>query len=255
MNRIVPSILVILTAAGFVAADSETPAVPATTEPAAVKQFLDLVRNPQIEESWAIMRGSIRHKVGMRHGAKLPIEFRARFSRERVRAQLIFNATERYLIGQNYRDGIAGTTVIVEQPAPADAISLREVGIRPSDLTLSFLYWNFAAELPGDNVRGQPCRLMKLVNPAAAEHVLVWISTQYIFPVRVDWYRADADASNRRLEFTGFEKINDLWIVKEVRIRSKGWKTVVKFESTEVELITTEHPAPDDLFFSHESQQ
>ncbi|MFT5127000.1 MAG: hypothetical protein ACI8W8_000599 [Rhodothermales bacterium] len=219
----------------------------AKAEDEPIADFLQAVRHPPLAESWAIMQGTIRHKAkGAKKTQTLPIALRMRLSPARIFAQLI-SGDERYLIGQNFADGLHGTSVIPEQRAPEGATTLADVGIRPSDMTLSFLYWEFVDEREADRVGGRACRVVSLAHIEAREHVKVWISKEFRFPLRVHWFKADAKEPYRQLEFAGFEKIDNTWIVKEVDIRNTGWKTEVLFSNNILHHVN-DKPVPDDLF-------
>jgi hypothetical protein len=176
----------------------------------------------------------------------LPIALRLRLSPVRIFAQLI-SGEERYLIGQNFADGLHGTSVIPERKAPEGVMTLADAGLRPSDMTLSFLYWTFVDELENDRVGGRKCRVVSLAHADAREHVKVWISKEFRFPLRVHWFKADSKEPYRELEFAGFEKIDNTWIVKEVDIRNAGWKTEVLFSDNVLHHVG-DKPVPDNLF-------
>ena len=208
-------LLVLLLFANFAQAEDEP-----------IEQFLQTVRHPPLAESWAILQGKIRHKARGQKTQTLPIALRLRLSPARIFAQLI-SGEERYLVGQNFADGLHGTSVIPERKAPEGSMTLADAGLRPSDMTLSFLYWDFVDELESDRVGGRSCRVVSLAHAEAREHVKVWISKEFRFALRVHWFKAGAEESYRQLEFAGFEKIDNTWIVKEVDIRNADWKTQV----------------------------
>jgi hypothetical protein len=211
-----------------------------------IEQFLASVRHPPLAESWAIMQGKIRHKAKGEKTQTLDIALRLRLSPVRIFAQLV-SGEERYLIGQNFADGLHGTSVIPEKRAPEGSLTLADVGIRPSDMTLSFLYWKFVDEFENDRVGGRNCRVVSLAHADAHEHVKVWISKEFRFPLRVHWYKEKGSEPYRQLEFSGFEKIDNTWIVKEVDIRNAGWKTEVLFSDNILHHVS-DKPVPDDLF-------
>ena len=221
-----------------------TVATAADEEP--IAQFLETVRHPPLAESWAIMQGKVRHKAKGKKTVSFPIALRLRLSPVRIFAQLI-SGDERYLIGQNFSDGLHGTSVIPEKKAGEGVMTLADAGIRPSDMTLSFLYWTFVDEFESDRVGGRACRVVSLAHVDAREHVKVWISKEFRFPLRVHWYKENATEPYRQLEFAGFEKIDNTWIVKEVDIRNAGWKTEVLFSDNILHHVS-DKPVPDDLF-------
>jgi hypothetical protein len=225
-------------------------ALPANAaDPIPIDEFLTRMRSPVTSSCWAHMKGRVQHKDPA-SGKKLKavIELRARFTSTDIMAQLVFNDKERYLLGQNYADGAQGTSVI-EQVAPAKGDdALHDIGIRPSDLTLSFLFWEFAEELKSTSVSGQKCRVLRLKHPKADETAVVSVSTEYLFPLEVEWYKGDETTSYRKLEFDSLKKMNGFWLVTEVNITGGSWKTGVKFSNNKVEALSADAPLPKELF-------
>lgn len=210
--------------------------------------FLARVRHPPLS-CWVKVQGQARHrKEGKTIGAS--VAFRARFTPRRVVGQVIFGGGERYLVGQTYADGAAGNTVVQEQLAREGTPKLADFGLRPSDLTMTFLYWKLERELPAASVRGQACRQFILRHPDTGESVQIWISQKYLFPLRVYWFKKEAKVPWRKLTFTAFKKVNNIWVVKGVRIRADGWKTRVDFKQFKGERIDAQHPEPADLFLA-----
>lgn len=213
-----------------------------------IHQFLELARRPPVQECWAILNGSVRHKGNRKSIKNVPIEIRAHLTPDKVKAQVIFDQFERYLVKQRFSADDGNGSVKQQAKADGTRVGIREIGLRPDDITLSFLYWNFVKEYSEERVRGQGCRVIKLRRPQDQEYVKVWISKKYFFPLRVKWFHPEKETSYRTLEFTGFEKIKDAWIIKELKISGSKWKTIVKLKKNIVELISPSHSIPNDLF-------
>jgi len=211
-------------------------------------QLLETARHPPLRRSWAILAGEVRHRKRGERTLRLPVALRAVFAPERTLAQVIFNEHEWYSISQEFGSGLEGGAVLRDRAAPPERVSLADIGIRPSDFTLGFLYWDFETGLGEDRVKTLHTRKVRLTHPKADEHVVVWISTKYFFPVRVHWYRKGEQDPHRQLEFRGTKEVkNGMVLVKEVRIQNPGWKTEVRFTDFKVELVADE-PIPEDLF-------
>ncbi len=243
MHTCNPFLLVILIGISLWAVGAEE----AWTE-ADTRNLVESVRHPPIAECWAVMKGVVNHKADGKSTVKLPIQMRARFSPDRSLAQLIFNRDEYYLIGQNFEEGAEGTSVIAQQEAVEGATALRDVGIRPSDITLSFLYWDFVAERGAERFKGQNCRILEFVHPDAAESVHVWVSIKQGFPLMVKWFRNNEQEPYRQLQITGLKKVHDIWVVSEARVSNPGWRTQIDFKEIELEQVSAEAPMPDTLF-------
>ena len=163
---------------------------------------------------------------------------------------MIFNIAERYRILQKFGASSLGNILEREKQGDKETITLSDVGLRPDDITLSFLYWNFTEEIGQERIRGQKCRILKLVNPEnKGEFLHMWVSVKYIFPLKVQWFKSNSEEQLvRTLEFTGFQKIKEIWVVKELRIKGRDWKTIVKLKDNVVEFITPTDPFPENFF-------
>ncbi len=219
------------------------------------KQFLSVVRYPQFINSWARLEGQIHH-VSKGKRLKRKIEIRARLRPKEWRMQVILEGGERHLVRQIPADGLVGTTSIKQQDAGPGAATLQDFLIRPSDLTLSFLYWNFDKELEGDRLKTQKCRVLQLKHPGG-EQVRIWVTVKYFFPLRVQWFREDNAKPFRQLDFkagkaikSSVNKDTEFYLIQEAVITGpdNGWKTRVKFKDTTGDEVTDQAPAPKDLF-------
>ncbi len=210
--------------------------------------FLESVRYPDLIETWAVMDGTVRHKVRGARALKLPIALRLHMHSERTQARLTLADSERYMIERTATGDDAGITVTRTAAPLPDAMTLHDIGLQPGDLTLSFLYWTFATEHESTTVRGQRCRVMKLVNPDKPEHAIVYISEKYRFPLKVECFAAAEPEPTRTITFTGFEKVDGLWVIKEVKIQGDRWKSIIDFRDNTVGVVTPDTPVPADLF-------
>lgn len=224
-------------------------------------QFLEKVRRPKFVDSWARMKGTAYHKRNKitdkngkvkqkRRDAEVPVYLAMRFAKSAVVGQLLFNKSELYSIGQNFKEkdvNLSSTTVQI-QAAKKGEDSLKDFGLRASDMTMSFLYWKFESEEKEDSISLEDCRVMFLKS-SSGERVKVWLAVKYFFPLKVEWYKKDAKKSYRTVEFDEVKKINDTtWTIKSFQIKNPGWKTTVDFDkSIEIEKKSVKKE-PKDLF-------
>ncbi|MFA6568585.1 MAG: hypothetical protein WCS96_10260 [Victivallales bacterium] len=214
-------------------------------------EFLKTARRPPIEESWAKMQGEISHKRGTADTVKHPIYLGMRFTPERTLAQVVANKNEFYIIGQEYSDKPESTSIIVNRPEKDKSV-LADCGVRPEDLTLSFLYWPFQKELKSEGIKGYPCRVFQLLSPDKKESATVYISSQYFFPLKVEWFRNtkvnEPPKHDRMLEVKSFKKNTDenFWIVDTLEISGPGFRTKIDF--TEASAGYSKNGVPEELF-------
>ncbi|OVE77178.1 hypothetical protein BVX99_03390 [bacterium F16] len=219
-----------------------------------VNMFLAYLRYPRVQSSWMTMKGKLINKS--KDGIfKVPIEVRGRFQEDSWRMQLIISNWERWYVRQNFNDGEFGTSKIQEKKPVTGERSLADYNIRPDDITLSFLYWDFVKEESPEKVSGQHCRVLRLRNRTTSEEALVWVSSKYIFTMKVQWFKKGQTTFHRELLFKDFNiykpKSNSdikIAMIEEVRIQGNGWKTMITFEKPEGDIVNDEHLAPVDLF-------
>ena len=52
----------------------------------------------------------------------------------------------------------------------------------------------------------------------------------------------------RQLDFVGFKKVNDVWVIRELKIKSESGKSILVFNENQVEPIPYNSAIPKDLF-------
>jgi hypothetical protein len=213
--------------------------------------FLKISRRPPLEESWAKMQGELSHKRGSSDTVKYPVYLGIRFTPERTLAQVVANKNEYYIIGQEYSDKPESTSIIVNRPE-TDKSVLADCGVRPEDLTLSFLYWPFQKEMESENIKGYSCRVLQLLSPDKKESATVYISSQYFFPLKVEWFKNsngnESPKADRTLEVKSFKKNTNenFWIVDTLEISGPGFRTKIDF--TESSAGYSKNGVPPELF-------
>jgi len=213
--------------------------------------FLKIARRPPSEESWAKMQGEISHKRGTADTVKYPIYLGIRFTSERTIAQVVANKNEFYNIGQTYSDKPDSTSIIVNR-IEKDKSVLADCGIRPEDLTLSFLYWPFHKELKSENIKTLSCRVFQLLSPDKKESATVYISTQYFFPLKVEWCKYSTENEppkpDRTLEIKNFKKSpnESFWVVDTLEIYGPGFRTKIDFPESSADY--SKNGVPPELF-------
>ncbi|MGN0872007.1 MAG: hypothetical protein ACI4UV_12540 [Victivallales bacterium] len=227
-------------------------AAQATAKDLTAEQFMSIVRNPPGRDSWAKMEGYAMHKREGARSVKAPIRMGTLFTPERTIAQITFNKNEVYNIGQTYGEN-PQSTMESGGFAPGKA-QIGIYGINPEDLTMNFIYWKLKVENPAGSVRGQACRVFTLIAPNGKDAVMVYISTDYFFPLRAAWYKVAPDGRSlekkpfRILEVSGFRKEKDFWLVSRLNLTGGdgNWNTVIRFDETSAGL--SKNGIPEDVF-------
>lgn len=212
--------------------------------------FMNMVRRPTGQQSYAKMDGVVRH---LRKGAETieyPLYFGIMLTEKRRLSQIIVNNVEGYRIGQSYSSGNEGTTVTPMREGGYTHSILGNFGIRPEDLSMSFLYWNIIAEEPGTSFRTVDCRVFLLKNPQSEEMARAYISEDSLFPVKVEFFPdAKTDATpERTMEVEKFKKTdNEFWVPTQLKLYGPGWRTQVVFEQITAEKLDPENPPANVL--------
>ena len=202
--------------------------------------FLNGLRTQNSGDTWARLSGMVRHRRRRRKDISAPLSFRTILGSETIIAQLIFRENESYMMTQARTEPYSSSIETKGTP------TLEEVGLRPTDLVMEFVYWECLGELKETVVGVQPCRVLLFKNPKADETVRVAASSAYGLPLRVQWFRKNSRDPFRTMEVTGVKKVNDLWVVEELAVSGPGWRTTANFNEAEAGYM--KKGAPADLF-------
>jgi hypothetical protein len=196
------------------------------------ESFLYAVRMHKGPGTWADMQGDAVHKRRGSDLKKSPIHFAIRFTPTQVFAKLLAGKNEGYTIGLfTSSDAERKVSVIpLFKETKENPSILKYYGIRPEDLTMSFLYWDFEKELAEERVSMQLCRVFVLNSPDKNEKVTVYISRKYLFPLKVEWTRAGEKKYYRDLTVSSFRKVNGLWLIDALVLSGPGWRTKITFD-------------------------
>ena len=204
----------------------------ADTPPLTAEEFLARARRPPGGETWAVMKGKTEHKRAGKDPREEPIRLGIQFTRERTRATLKLGAGEEYVVGQPYDETPA--TIVPIGLDPKKQSILADFGLRPEDLTMTFLFWKYKQEFDAESVRSQKCRVLGLENPQSGEGAKVFLSEQYYFPVKVEWIKPGEKTVYRTLEVSEVRRESDFWTVGELVLYGPGWKTRITFDDNKV---------------------
>lgn len=209
--------------------------------------FLAQVRRTPIQENWGKLSGEMTH-IRRNQGVSslsTPIYLGIRAAPTRVFAQLVLADSEAYTVSQRFGDN--PSTSVLPLNWSGAKLQLPMFGVKPEDLTFSFLYWNLEKELDRETKKMQSCRIFELKSPDQNEFVKVWISTGYGMPMRVEWFKAGDAERYRALEVAGVAKDdNGLWMVSELSLDGPGWRTRIVFPNRKAGAVSA--GVPTDLF-------
>jgi hypothetical protein len=211
-------------------------------------EFMKFARNPNAISTYAALEGTVQHQ---RRGSALQNEtiyFAMLITPDRLTGQVIISDKEGYAIGQSRKVGNYTTTVL-PMPNSDKANRLGHMGLRADDLAMGFLFYPVVKELGRENVSVVPCRVILLEAPDKSEQVKVYIAAKHYFPLKAEFFAKGKPLDgmpDRTLETSSFEKKNNLYYTKTIKVSGPGWRTRVEFDSAKAninELESTNPPA------------
>ena len=200
-------------------------------------EFLARARRPNPVDTFAMLSGKLQHRRG---GApeSMSVYFGIIIQKERSTGQLVFAGKEGYLLGQAKQKG--GSSVIPMQKS-SDLID--RTGVRASDLTLDFLYYDFLKEDKEETLGGfVSCRVMLLQSQDKKEFAKVYLSSTHYFPLKVEFFKTGEKTPWRTLETGGFTQKNDLYYIRRLRLEGPGWRTRIEFDEADLGLYDPKNP-------------
>ena len=209
-----------------------------------MQEFMQLARRKNQFATYAKLNGTLQHRRRGQGVVSMPVYFGVILHPDRTVGQLVLDNSEGYMLGQAVNSGLTSVT-----PMPGKkSDKLGFVGLRASDLTLSFLFCKPEKEFDSENVGGVvPCRVILLDDPKHQEKIKVWIAKEHCFPLQAEFFRYGEKDSYRILEAGGFTKKNELYYVRKLRIEGPGWRTKVDFDADSAEIGKVDPASPPKI--------
>ncbi|MBS1369555.1 MAG: hypothetical protein HPZ91_06310 [Lentisphaeria bacterium] len=195
-------------------------------------RFMQRVRFPNATATYAALDGQIQHRRSGEEPKSEPIYFAVILQPERMTGQIIIGGKEGYLIGQTRNTGSSETSVVPMRGSAQENQQLGYMGVRASDLTMSFLFYPVVRELDSDTVKGAACRVVVLEAPDKSEQVRVYIAKNYYFPLKAEFLKPGESRPYRTLEVNSFKQENDLYYTDEISLYGPGWRTRINFNKS-----------------------
>ena len=199
-----------------------------------MEQFLQKARRSNPVATFAKLHGSLQHRRKNAENLTMPIYFGVILHPDRTVGQLILDETEGYMLGQAKASGLTSVSLMANS-SKTDRLGF--VGVRASDLMMSFLFCKPEKELDSEIIKGVVhCRVFLLDDPDNREKIKVWITSEHAFPVKAEFYRYGEIAPFRELEAGALTKKNDLYYVRRIQLNGPGWSTKIDFDADTAEI-------------------
>jgi len=204
-------------------------------------ELIERARRAPASENWAQLSGKIYHKKRNLETKEHSIYLGMRFTSEMIFAQITIDNIETYTISQGFN---SKTPTIIKE-GDMNSKVLEQIGLRPEELTMSFLFWE-PVKFSGDKIfKTSKCAEIEFFSEQANERAVVLLNREYAFPLKVEWFE-NKNELLRTMEIGSFKKENNYWIVDEILIYGPGWRTKVAF--TDVKVGSASDGIPSDLF-------
>ena len=212
------------------------------------EDFLELCQKQLLGNCWVKMSGkmNVRSSTGKRL-KPIPLKFAAQLIPNKIVFKTTVNNNQSFKIESIFGDK-HDTKVLEDKLGDDDGFS--KVGIKPEDLSLSFMYWDYIKEYERDSigVLRIACRVILLGNPDGSEFAKVWLSEKHLGPLRVEWYDPQSLKNEKPIQvltFEDFAEKNKVWVPLEVKITNVKGDLQIKFSDVDADFSTN---IPVDLY-------
>ena len=112
----------------------------------------------------------------------------------------------------------------------------KRLAIRPYDLSISFLFWDFIHEFPTETLRigllFLPTRVLFLANPYTDDKFIkIWISKKYYSPLKIQWYKGGVDSlPYQELEIRAIKKVSGVYLPSSLIINNIQAKIRIDYD-------------------------
>ena len=208
-----------------------------------MEEFVARARRTNDVATYAKLHGSLQHRRRGKDTLTMPVYFGTIIHPDRTLGQLVLDGDEGYILSQAQGSGM---TTIKPMTAKKTADKLGYVGVRASDLVMSFLFCKVEKEFDSELLRNMVhCRVFLLDDPEHKEKIKVWISSEHAFPLKAEFYRYGEEKRFRELEAGALTKKNNLYYVRRIRLEGPGWITRIDFDSDSAEIGLLGTPSPN----------
>jgi outer membrane lipoprotein-sorting protein len=212
--------------------------VSANEKEESTQALLKRARNPEVVASFAKLDGQLQHRRKGQDVQSYNFYFGVIIQKDRATGQIVINDKESYIMSQNRSS--ATSSVIAQQKKSTNLLNY--TGVRASDLTLSFLFYDFVKEVGSERIGAIiDCQVVLLQAKDKSEQVKVWLSKEYAFPMKAEFYKKAKDNTFektpfRTLEPGGFTAKEKLYYCRRFIISGPGWKTRIEFDPAKVDV-------------------
>ena len=218
------------------------------------EDFLDKCRAQLLGNCWVKLEGNINHRdPDGKRSRPMKIKCAAQLIPNKITFKATVNSKQSFKVEHIF--GQKHDTKILENTLEADN-GFTKVGIKPTDLSLAFMYWDYIKEFQEENIGtlgAFKCRVFLLGNPDGKDFVKVWLSEKYLGPLQVEWLKGikQEDQANpqQTLMFKDFAEKNKVWVPLESKIENSKGELQIRFKEVDAAFSMK---VPEDLYKTEE---
>jgi hypothetical protein len=198
------------------------------------EDFLELCQKQLLGNFWFKMSGrmDVRSKTKGRQ-PHVKVKCAVQLERNKIIFKATLNKTQSFKVEHGF--GLKHDTKVLESNLGEDN-SFKQLGIKPEDLSFSFMYWDYQHEYKKETLGLAPpiaCRVLLLGSPDGSEFVKVWLMEKYKGPRKVEWYKPAGLKANKPyqvIDFEGTAEKNGVTVPVEMKITNIKGDLWVKFD-------------------------
>ncbi|MBI3986763.1 MAG: outer membrane lipoprotein-sorting protein [Lentisphaerae bacterium] len=125
---------------------------------------------------------------------------------------------------------------LASSPLPSLYAPIRNTDITWNDLSLSVLWADNAATLGEEKIRGRDCYVLRATADAPAPTLYLWVDKAVTVLLQIE-ERDAVGTAVRRLTVKSIKKIDDMWMMKNLEVRSlpSNHRTVLQIQEIQAE--------------------
>lgn len=202
------------------------------------EDFLEKCRKQLLGYSWVKLEGNINHKdPDGKRSRPMKIVCAAQLIPNKITFKATVKGSESFKVEHMF--GQKHDTKVLENTLKSDN-GFDKVGIKPTDLSLAFMYWDFIKEYKPERkgtLGAVSCRVFLLANPDGKDFVKVWLSEKHLGPFEVHWLSGikedDQDNPKQVLKFEDFAEKNKVWVPLESKISNAKGELQILFKEVD----------------------
>ena len=211
------------------------------------EDFLEECRKNLLGNCWIKLSGKVYiRKDGVRE-KPMPLKCAAQLIPNKITFKATIQKTQSFKVVHDFKDK---HDMKVLEDKLGDNDGFKKIGLRPIDLSLAFMYWDYIKEYPKDGlgvVGSINCRVFLLADPDGKEFVKVWLSEKFKAPLQVHWFKDLKKDPIKELEFKDFAEKNKVWVPLEMKIKTQKGELQVKFDEEKIQAAFSKE-VPKDLY-------